>query len=53
MIDVVIRYSGKISTDQKDVKLALKFKERAIQIYDFFKAKSNNQNILTMIQANI
>lgn len=53
MSDAVARYSGQVSTDEKDIKLASKFKERVIQIYDFFKTKSNNQNVLNTIQSHI
>lgn len=47
------RYTGLVSNDQKDIKLAIKFKERVLQIFDFFKSKSSNQNLLNVIQGNV
>jgi hypothetical protein len=33
MYDAIVRYSGQVTTDEKDIKLAAKLKERVIQIY--------------------
>jgi hypothetical protein len=51
--DAICRYAGCVSADQRDIKLAVKLKERVIQIYDFFKGKSNSQNVLSAIQTSI
>lgn len=35
------------------MRLIRKFKERVLQIFEYFKGKSNNQNILAVIQGKI
>lgn len=47
------KYYNYTTSDDKDVRLANKLAERIVQIYEFFKMKSNNQNLLSLIQQKI
>lgn len=53
LVGIIDKYRGYVTHEEKEIKLANKLAERIVQIFDFFKAKSNNQNLLTIILQRI
>lgn len=52
-ISAISKYHAYTTRDEKEARLARKLVERVLQIYEFFKAKSNSQNLLALIQQKI
>lgn len=53
LVGIIDKYRGYVTHEEKEIKLAKKLAERIIQIFEFFKAKSNNQNLLALILQRI
>lgn len=46
---LVLKYQGYTTTNEREMKYIGKLVERALQIYEFFKLRNQNQNLLTVI----